>query len=483
MTLSAIFRPFIPGILAILCATPAAAAVSVSPAPVELTAVSADRADDAFIVNYTVAIPTLRLKSEQQVAVTPVLLDSTHRVTLPGVIIDGRSRFIRDNRDGFEPEGYTLFRDGHAPATIPVKASIPFEPWMLDSRLVLTDTITGCNCRPVSASSTEVARFDLLPRVFAPQFVYITPVAEVEKTRKADGHAYIDFPVNKTEIYPDYRRNPVELANIRDTISLIKNDPDYTITSLSLKGFASPEGSYANNERLAQGRTEALQAYITKLYSFPKAILHTSWEAEDWQGLVAWLRKSDIPNRDAIIAIATDPAFDSNPDGREWKIKSLYPAQYRMLLADVYPSLRHTDYSVSYTVRTFTTIEEIRAVWLANPGKLSLAELYKLALSMEPGSADYNDIFETAARLFPDSPEAALNAAIPALQAGDLARAERFLLRAGESPEAIYARGILLALKGDQPAGLILIRKAADAGLAPAADAAAQLTDIIARTK
>lgn len=450
---------------------------------VKITDVKADRTAGEFLLDYTVDLSSLRLKSEQQAAVTPVLLDAEHRVTLPGVIIDGRNRFIRDTRDGFEPEGYTLLRSGHGPSTITYSERLPLEDWMLDAELYLTDTITGCNCRPVSTGSYSVARFDMRPRVFTPEFIYITPVAEIEKSRKADGHAYIDFPVNKTEIYPDYRRNPIELANIRDTISLIKNDPDYTITSLSLKGYASPEGAYANNERLAKGRTEALRAYITKLYNFPASILHTSWEAEDWQGLADWLRKSTMTDADKIIEIINDPRYASNPDAREWLIKSRYPVQYKKLLAEVYPGLRHTDYSVSYTVRTYTTIEEIAAVYASDPRKLSLSELYKLALSFEAGSQQYNDIFETAARLYPDSPEAALNAAIPALQAGDLARAERFLLRAGDSPEAIYTRGVLLALKGDQPAGLILIRKAADAGLAPAAPVAKQLEEIIAHNK
>ena len=56
-----------------------------------------------------------------------------------------------------------------------------------------------------------------------------------------------------------------------------------TITSLSIKGYASPEGPYANNERLAKGRTEALVDYVRNLYSFPAGLATTSWEAEDWQ--------------------------------------------------------------------------------------------------------------------------------------------------------------------------------------------------------
>ncbi len=441
-----------------------------------------EREGSNFYLSFTLDLSDLKVKSEEQAVITPVLLDSVNRVTLPGAIVSGRNRYIRDQRQGFNPYGYTLFRAG-ASGSHPVESRIPFEDWMQEARLVLTDTITGCNCRPVDARECLIATFDMRPRIFAPEYLYMTPVAEVEKIRHADGHAYIDFPVNKTEIYPDYRRNPIELASIRDTIEIIKNDPDYSITALTLKGYASPEGSYANNERLAQGRTEALRQYIRKLYDFPASILHSEWQAEDWDGLVAYLKTCDLPARDAILAIIENPANAADLDRREWLIKSKYPADYRILLADVYPGLRHTDYTVRYTVKSYTTIEELRRAWEQDPRKLSLNELYKLALSMEQGSPEYIDVFETAARLYPDSPEACLNAAIPALQSGDLDRAARYLDRAGDSSEAVYARAILAAKRGDFDAARPLMLKAVDRGVAPATDALNQIDEIIKHSK
>lgn len=105
----------------------------------------------------------------------------------------------------------------------------------------------------------------------APDLAYITPAAETVKSRDLQGRAYIDFPVNVTEIRADYRGNAVELAKIRATIDSVRQDKDITLTSLSIKGFASPEGSYAANERLARGRTLSLKSHVEKLYAFPKA--------------------------------------------------------------------------------------------------------------------------------------------------------------------------------------------------------------------
>ena len=89
--------------------------------------------------------------------------------------------------------------------------------------------------------------------------VYVSPTKEIVKTRNVSGEAFIDFPVGKSQILPDFRRNPAELAEIRRTIDEVRNDRDITITSLSFEGYASPEGPYATNERLGAVLGEALQ--------------------------------------------------------------------------------------------------------------------------------------------------------------------------------------------------------------------------------
>lgn len=451
--------------------------------PVQITDLNTQRVGKDFQLRFTLDFSDLKVKSEDKATVTPMLKAGNDSVVLPGAVVAGHNRYLRLRRSGAIPEGYKLFRSGHAPSSMKVAVSVPFSEWMNSAVIILSDTLSGCSCRPIRSSEYAVATIgapvevvtNAADRVFTPQYVFITPVAEVEKVRQAEGHAYIDFPINKTEIYPAYRKNPTELADIRDTISMIKNDRDYVITSITLKGYASPEGPYDNNERLAKGRTEALAEYIRSLYDFSPSIMHTSWEAEDWGGLVKWLESSSIENRKAMLWIATTSKYDGDYDRREWILKSSYPEQYKWLLANVYPGLRHTDYTIMYSIRSFTTIDEILAAWNDDPRKMSLNELYKLATSYPVGSDMFIEIFETAAALFPKSPEANLNAAIPALQSGDLARAERYLKKAGDSPEAEYARGIFEAMKGNYGEAATLFTSAANAGISQAQDALNQI--------
>ena len=126
--------------------------------------------------------------------------------------------------------------------------------------------------------------------------------------------------MNRTEIYEDYRKNPVELQKIRQTIDVVRNDPDVRITSLSIKGYASPEGTYANNTRLAKGRTATLKTYVRELYHFPDSVILTSYEPEDWAGLEAYVDSTNLRNRDDILGLIR---ADLEPDAKEKMISFL----------------------------------------------------------------------------------------------------------------------------------------------------------------
>ena len=83
------------------------------------------------------------------------------------------------------------------------------------------------------------------------------------------------------------------------------------------------------------------------------------------------------------------------------------------------------------------------------PQKLSLNEMFLLAQSYEPGSAEYNNVFDTAVRMYPNDEIANINAANSAMSRGDLTSAAGYLSKAGNGNEATYTRGVLAALQGD----------------------------------
>lgn len=437
-----------------------------------------ERVDSALSVAMDIDINSLKLKSEKSVTLTPALRDSSnHYFRLPSVTVAGRNSYIRALRSGNDD---MLFRSGKT-STLAYAVSTPLKQWMTNAQLVIEEDMCGCSCTPLMSATEMVSSLSLVdePEVlpqFVPMWLYVSPAAEVVKTREVNGKAFIDFPVNVTEIRSAYRNNSVELSKIRATIDQVRNDKDVIITSVSIKGFASPEGGYKTNEQLAKGRTLSLAGYVKQLYAFSNDMVNTSWEAEDWAGLIDWLQSSSLPHKSEILAIIDNPVYE--PDAREWKIKSTYPDEYKLMLTTVYPGLRHSDYAVNFTVKSYTEVSEIKQIYRTSPAKLSLQELFKLGQSMTPGSDDYNEVFELAVRLYPDNAVANLNAGVNALRNGNTERAASLLKKAGDLPESLYARGILAALTDDCASAAVWLKAAQAAGVKEASDAMKQLKEM-----
>lgn len=86
---------------------------------------------------------------------------------------------------------------------------------------------------------------------FVPDVAYIAPAYEEVKARQESGSSFVDFAVSSTDINPDYRNNRAELAKIGHTLAAVRSNRFATITGVSVIGYASPEGAYELNARLA----------------------------------------------------------------------------------------------------------------------------------------------------------------------------------------------------------------------------------------
>ncbi|MDE6753311.1 MAG: hypothetical protein K2J82_01725 [Muribaculaceae bacterium] len=418
---------------------------------IAIKSVDVSRNDSRLDLRMSLDASRLRLDKNKEMIYTPMIVNETDTLRMSSFTIAGRNRWYSHLRNDkkFDP---SLYRSGEVVAPIEYSYSVPYADWMDKSNIVVETVEYGCCKSNKGELNVPIAEIDYTPATFTPEYAYITPKAEAVKMRSISARAYIDFPVNRTEIFPDYRRNPEELRKIQGTIDSVRNDPNLSITGINIHGYASPEGSYKNNERLAKGRTEALAAYVNSLFHFPKGTFTTEYTPEDWAGLKEYV-ESDIAattlsNRDAILEIIDSPKYANNPDGRNEAIRFNYPADYKFLLENIYPGLRHSDYDVKFNVRDFTDPKEIIETMRTAPQNLSLQELFVAANSVEKGSPTYNEAFEIAAKMFPDDPVANLNAAFCALQQDNLPAAEHYLQKAGDSDEAKYARGILLARLG-----------------------------------
>lgn len=413
------------------------------------------------------------LPSNQQINITPLLQDTDGAYALitdtcrmkefAPITVYGRRRGIINQREGVSYAGtYRVEkRRDDTEQTFRYTGVADYEPWMDESKLVLLVSLYGCaNCE----KDDHYIPLTRLVKPFEPtRFIdFMMPVAPDVKRFELQGSAYLDFPVNRTELYPDYRRNPQELDKIRASIDSVRNERNAgitTITAITIHGYASPEGPYDNNIRLAKGRAQTLRDYVVRQYALEDVPFTVKSTPEDWAGLKRAVETGKYPQREEALAIIADTLL--HPDRRNDRLAQL--DVYKTLLNDVYPALRHSDYTIYYTVRDFTT-EEAVEIYRTRPWMLSQNEMYRVAQTMQPGTPEYNKLFLTAVSMFPADTTANLNAASVALQMRDLEQAARYLQRAGDSPQADCNRAILLYLQGERGEAMHLFRHAAEAG-------------------
>ena len=438
--------------------------------------VAVEQHHDEVAVSMTIDAEALRPGKDREYTLTPTLFspDGSDSVRFDPVSVAGHNLYFLHDRQG-DLQFQQIYRAGHV-KTIEYSGRAPMPAWIDSARLDIAVRMRNCcdfyPMSPVPLGNCEHPSF-------TPSIDFGDPIpvpAKLEpKTREIDGRAYINFPVNRTELYPDYMRNPEELRKIIATIDSVKNDSDITVDSIFIKGFASPEGSYTNNIRLAKGRTATLKDYVERMYAFPEGFISTAFEPEDWEGLRQYVVSSNMRHRDEILEIIDS---DLEPDPKNSAIQRRFPVEYSMLLKNVYPELRHSDYSIYYTIRTFTDPAEIIALTTTAPQKLTEQEITYALATLEPGSEQSNHLYETAARMFPDNRDFCLGAAVAAVERGDYRGAEAYLDRAGNTPRAVYTRAVIAARQGDLEAARTFYREAERLGSTKAAAALRLLENV-----
>lgn len=420
---------------------------------------------DSLYVDMAVTTEGRNVPSRMSADFTPVLVSGERSLALPAVSLMGRNSYRNHRRalalmsakerGAYEKSApYYVVPDYKGDSRMDYRLALPYEAWMSSAQLTLQRIDCGCGKSSVTdvrllAGKVSLEEVIVIERYrIEPHLAYIRPEAEAVKSRAEQGESFLDFAVGKTAVNPEFGRNAAELEKIRRMIDLVQDDKDLTIKRIVIVGYASPEGSLAMNERLSEGRAKALRDYLQSRYpAILGALYSIRFGGENWDDLVKAVQTSDMPDKQAVLDIIDRYSIIG---GREAKLMALKGGTpWRYMLREMFPSLRKVTVTVDYDVRNFDA-EEAKAVVKTRPQNLSLNELYLVANTYEPGSEDFNSLFETAVRLYPESVTATVNAAVAALERRDFVGAERYL-RSVKSPDRIpecdNAWGLLLMLR------------------------------------
>ena len=422
---------------------------------------------DKLTVELLIDASKSNINTHEAVILTPSVKDGDRQKELEPVVVYGNNRYKADkrakkfNQETIIPSSIS-FKKNESSA-INYQQTIPYEGWMQTATVSIKQEIVGCaDCKSAESWSTLLNSIELenieKPKV---EFIvsYVTPKAEAVKSRNKEGTAYLEFPVGKSVILTDFRNNFRELKKIEDVMDQVKDNKNATIASITLKGFASPEGRYETNSRLSESRAQALKDYLQNRYSFGNEMFSVSSVAEDWDGLKKLVEESNLSDKANILDIINSSITE---DLKEQKLKALTQS-YKIMLSEYFPLLRHVDYKLNYTIRAFS-VEEGKTIIKTSPGEMSLNEMFLVANTYQKGSRDFNEIFDIAVRLYPQDVVANLNAAAIELSNNNISGAHRYLDKYSNVSDSWNNQAILYALEGNLPKAREFFTKALQEG-------------------
>lgn len=448
--------------------------------------VDVNKVGDRVMINFDLILAYLNMPAQQMITITPIArsADRMQSYEFAPIIVSGVTRDKVLNRAvdfgnyEFPKAPQLVIRHyNNNPKNYPVSLEMPYAEWVHEADLVFATNTTGCACDPEGSGEYDIAT--LLPPLFIPSYQpsYVTPPVEEVKRRSETYSAHINFEVGRHVILHNFKDNARILEEVHKVINELRNDPNLTVNEFTVTGYASPEGNPQSNMTLSENRAKAFVNYLKEHYGISSYTIKTDWKGEDWDGLKEAVEKSSIADRQRVLDI-----LNNGTDVMVYKrsIEQLSGGEtYRMLLRDYYPPLRRNEYTISYIAKPFS-IDEAKTLIRTKPHQLSENEIFLVANTYPKNSNEFKEVFDIAARLYPNNPYTRLNIMTLEIENGkrDAAMIQR--LQQLDIPEAWNNLGLVYTYQGDYQKAQELFRRAANAGVKEAVVNSDQLARFLA---
>ena len=248
--------------------------------------------------------------------------------------------------------------------------------------------------------------------------------------------ANVKFLINQANL----RSNELKNNSVKEFVAMLKrinaDCEGLAIKNVEVKAYASPDGGYNFNDKLANKRQNVSEGYVKQQLKGNKmqADIDAHYTAQDWEGFMKLVQASNIQDKDVILRVLS---MYKDPQEREQQIRNMSEG-FRELADGILPELRRSRLIINYQV-IGRSDEQIKQQYAADPTKLSLEELLYLA-ALEDQVSTKEAIYKKTIQLHKNDFRAYNNLAALALNKGDEATAERYLSQAlhcnSKAPEA-----------------------------------------------
>lgn len=418
-------------------------------------------------------LPAKYFQKNAVLTVTPVLVyNGTETASQPyafqGEKVRGNNPVISYNNGG----------------TITIPANYLYNADMAKSSLELAFTVNQGNKEYV-LPRVKVANGVIATAAMANPAT-VNPALGADAFQKVINQKYaadIMFLINQANLRAG-QLNSDAMQELRNQIAATAGNDKLQLDEINIQAYASPDGTYAFNEKLAEKREQNTRGYVQgnlkkdNLAEFQN--LTANFTAEDWEGFQKLVSQSNIQDKELILEVLK---MYKDPDQREQEIHNM-SSVFEVLAEEILPQLRYSRITASINVIGKSN-DEINQLFNTDPSQLSVEEIlyaatltndnnrrmeiYKKATELYPNdyrtwndlgmtqyiAADYNNAgksFAKAAQLAPQGAEPKVNLGLMELLNGNYAAAKNYFGTAA-GPDALNdALGVYYLKTGDNAA-------------------------------
>ena len=268
-----------------------------------------------------------------------------------------------------------------------------------------------------------------------------------QRVRAQRVEANIKFLVNQANL----RKSELKNGSVKEFVEMLKkinaDRERLNLKNVEVAAYASPEGGFKFNDKLAGKRQSVSEAYVDKQLKAAKlggANVDAHYTAQDWDGFKRLVQASNIQDKDVILRVLE---MYKDPAEREQQIRNM-SAGFRELADGILPELRRSRLIINYET-VGRSDEQIKEQYKADAAQLSADELL-YAATLTNDANEKEAIYKKAAECYDKDYRAYNNLAVMAFNKGDENAAKSYVKQAfaknQKAPEG-YANLALIALR------------------------------------
>lgn len=353
-----------------------------------------------------------------------------------------------------------------------------FSPEMKNSELIFDVTATRGK-KTINLGTTKVADGVIATSTRL--------VWDEELSTAAHGYEKVTILTKKANLYFDYNdarlSDRQKLNRMKENIDLINElksfiELGYEIKDIQVNAWASPEGELTLNQKLSESRGKAAEKWVIDYFNAKdrevaraqkkkveevkrKYTLAVNSRGEDYDGFMAAMEKSNLPEKQAIINVIK---METEKLAREKKIKDM-TVIYAEIEA-ILETLRRSEIVVN-CFQPKKTDAEISNLAIADPSKLDEKELLYAATLTEDMNVKLT-IYRNATVQFPNSWKGFNNAGVILLEQKNLNEGASMIEKANalspNNPQILNNMGVVANWKKDLRSAMKFYEQASQAG-------------------